>query len=44
MFFFVNESKQRVIDNLLKTLTVCLHTQSSMRDGRYCSSQSQNFN
>ena len=25
------ESKQRVIDNLLKTLTVCLHTQSSIR-------------
>ena len=38
------ESKQRVIDNLLKTLTVCLHTQSSMRDERYFSSQSQKFN
>ena len=38
------ESKKRVIDNLLKTLTVCLHTQSSMRDERYFSSQSQNFN
>ena len=38
------ESKQRVIDNLLKTLIVCLHTQSSMRDERYFSSQSQKFN
>ena len=38
------ESKQRVIDNLLKTLAVCLHTQSSMRDERYFSSQSQKFN
>ena len=34
------ESKQRVIDNLLKTMTVCLHTQSSMRDERYFISQS----
>ena len=38
------ESKQRVIDNLLKTFIVCLHTQSSMRDERYFSSQSQKFN
>ena len=38
------ESKQRVIDNLLKTLTVCLHTQSSMRDERYFSLKSQKFN
>ena len=38
------ESKQRVIDNLLKTMTVCLHTQSSMRDERYFISQSQKFN
>ena len=38
------ESKQRVIDNLLKTLTVSLHTQSSMRDKCYFSSQRQNFN
>ena len=38
------ESKQRVIDNLLKTSTVCLHAQSSMRDKRYFSSQSQKFN
>ena len=28
------ESKKRVIDNLLKTLTVCLYTQSSMCDER----------
>ena len=33
-----------VIDNLLKTLTVCLHTLSSMRDERYFSSQSRKFN
>ena len=38
------ESKQRVIDNLLETLTVCLHTQSSMLDERYFSSQNQKFN
>ena len=46
IFFFRKEleSKQRVIDNLLKTLTVCLHTQSSMRDERYFSPQSQKFN
>ena len=38
------ESKQRVIDNLLKTSTVCLHTQSSMCDEHCFSSQSQKFN
>ena len=38
------ESKQRVIDNILKTLTVCLHTQSSMLDERYFSFQSQKSN
>ena len=38
------ESKQRVIDNLLRTLTVSLHTQPSMRDERYFSSQSRKFN
>ena len=32
--------KQRIIDNILKTLTVCLLKQSSMRDERYFSSQS----
>ena len=44
LFLFLRkelESKQRVID---KTLTVCLETQSSMRDERYFSSQSQKFN
>ena len=39
--FFCVESKQKVIDNLLKTLAICLHTQSSMR---YFSSQNQKFN
>ena len=38
------ESNQRVIDNLLKTFTVCLHTQLSMRDERCFSSQSQKLN
>ena len=38
------ESKQKVIDNLLRTLTVCLHTQPSMRDERYFSSQSRKIN
>ena len=38
------ENKQRVIENLLKTLIDCLHTQSSMRDERYFFSQSQKFN
>ena len=28
----------------IETLTVCLHTQSSIRDERYFSSQSQKFN
>ena len=37
------ESKQRVIDNLLKTFTVCLHTQLSMRGERCFFSQSQKF-
>ena len=38
------ESKQKVIDNLLRTLTVCLYTQPSMRDERYFSSQSRKIN
>ena len=38
------ESKQRITDNFLKTLTICLHTQPSMREERYFSSQSQKFN
>ena len=38
------ENKERIIENHLKTLTVCLHMQSSMRDERYFSSQSQKFN
>ena len=43
-FIFVLRKELESIDNLLKTLTVCLHTQSSMRDERYFSSQSQKFN
>ena len=38
------ESKQWVIDYLLKILTVCLHTQSLMLDGRCFSSRSQKSN
>ena len=32
------------MDDFLKTSTICLHTQLPMRDERYFSSQSQQFN
>ena len=47
LIFFLQkelESKQRIIDNFFKNLTICLHTQPSMREERYFSSQSQKFN
>ena len=47
LIFFLQkelESKQRIIDNFFLNLTICLHTQPSMREERYFSSQSQKFN